>query len=79
MQSKKTHEQQLNIIEKRVRTDNAGRDFDARADLARPAGQRPPEAQAGPVPPVSDGNERRMPRGVNQESPHNKHRGKPGG
>ncbi|MFN7024097.1 MAG: hypothetical protein ACK4QP_06170 [Pseudorhizobium sp.] len=40
MQGNKTHQQQRNIIEKRVDTSNAGEEFDARADLTaatRPA------------------------------------------
>ena len=59
MQSNRTREQQLDIIDKRVETANAGPEFDERADLDRPAGQ-----QDRPVPPVSPGDERRMPRGV---------------
>lgn len=35
MQGNKTHQQQRNIIEKRVDTSNAGEEFDARADLGR--------------------------------------------
>lgn len=35
MQAKKTHEQQLKIIEKREDTRNAGSDFDMKGDLAR--------------------------------------------
>jgi len=35
MQGKKTHQQQRNIIEKRENTANAGKDFDASADLHR--------------------------------------------
>jgi hypothetical protein len=35
MQSKKTHDQQVKIIEKREKTANAGADFDAAADLKK--------------------------------------------
>jgi len=35
MQSKKTHDQQMRIIEKRDNTANGDRDFDVKADLKR--------------------------------------------
>lgn len=77
MQSKRTHEHQLDVIQKRVETANAGPKFNERTDLDRPAGQPLPERQDGPVPPVSAGDERRMPRGVHQQSDHNKPRVQP--
>ncbi|MCO5731705.1 hypothetical protein [Rhizobium sp. SSA_523] len=77
MQGNKTHQQQRNIIEKRVDTSNGGEDFDARADLNRnPAAReafRQGEETINPV--VGDVSMRDDPsiiRGVNQESEHRK-------
>ena len=40
MAGKKTHEQQLRIIEERVNTKNAGKDFDAEEELKRSKQER---------------------------------------
>jgi hypothetical protein len=45
MQSKKTHDQQVKIIEKREKTANADTDFDAAADLKKSPAAR--SASAG--------------------------------
>lgn len=77
MQAKKTHEQQLRIIEKRNDTSNAGSDFDSRADLARNDAAKKAIAdganlRAGQKDLTSD---RGMIRGRNQESQHHKRDG----
>ncbi|MDB5552691.1 MAG: hypothetical protein JWL86_2675 [Rhizobium sp.] len=78
MQSNKTHEQQMRIIEKRVNTANAGPDFDIetdlkRSDAAKRAFQKGENLELGP-----DVTENRgMIRGGNQESAHHKGSGKP--
>ncbi|SIR19769.1 hypothetical protein SAMN05421641_1303 [Paracoccus thiocyanatus] len=79
MAGNKTHEQQLRIIEKRVDTSNADKDFDPRPDLeaAEKGGGRveeTPEAEREPLTPA-DGSP--GPRGLNQESQHHKNRGTP--
>jgi hypothetical protein len=74
MQSKKTHDQQVKIIEKRENTANAGADFDAAADLKRSTAARGALArgrnlkQSGAV----QDEDRSLVRGRNQESPHKK-------
>jgi hypothetical protein len=79
MTGKKTHDQQLRIIEKRVNTKNADDDFDAEADLKRSQAER--EAHAGGAGlrdegvELSDADDREMIRGTNQESEHHKRRG----
>ena len=74
MTGKKTHEQQIAIIEERVNTKNGDKDFDPRPDLERA------EAGAPPLPPgstksASDANrpdKEPAPRGLNQRSEHDK-------
>ncbi|OWV76271.1 hypothetical protein ATY77_06825 [Rhizobium sp. R634] len=79
MAGKKTHEQQLRVMEKREKTANADESFDASADLhrneqAREAHRKGSDLKAGP----DTGNEdRNMVRGVNQESEHRKGSGRP--
>jgi hypothetical protein len=78
MQSRKTHDQQMRIIEKRVNTANAGPDFDVEADLkrsdaARKAFQQGENLKPGPESLTED---RGMIRGENQESAHHKGSGK---
>jgi hypothetical protein len=74
MQSKKTHDQQVKIIEKREKTANASADFDAAADLKKsPAARR---AAAGgrnlkQGAPVQD-EDRSLVRGHDQESQQKK-------
>ena len=74
MQSKKTHEQQLRIIQKDVNTANADGDFDIEADLKRSdAAKRAFELGQDLSPGVDGINENRdMVRGLNQESQHHK-------
>lgn len=79
-QGKKTHQQQLDIIEGRVDTSNAGKDFDPRPYLDAPEGARERVRETDlpddPTPVASeDGNP--APRGEHQESRHNKKSGKP--
>ena len=77
MQAKKTHEQQLKIIEKQEATGNAGSDFDVKGDLARSDAAKKALAEGtalrtGMKDLTSD---RGMIRGQNQESQHHKRAG----
>ncbi|MBY3595856.1 hypothetical protein J2J97_05805 [Rhizobium bangladeshense] len=79
MAGRKTHEQQLRVIEKREKTANAGEDFDAKADLqrneqAKEAVRKGSGLKADPDPGNDD---RAMVRGRNQESEHKKGSGRP--
>ncbi|MGG7578922.1 hypothetical protein [Rhizobium sp. Nf11,1] len=79
MTGKKTHEQQLRVIEKREKTANAGKDFDAKADLqrneqAKEADRKGNDLKADPEPRNDD---RAIVRGRNQESEHKKGSGRP--
>jgi hypothetical protein len=78
MAGNKTHHQQINIIEKRVNTANAGDEFDAEADLAKPEQERRARAAAGKLKDdpknLVDPDDRNMLRGKNQESQHRKDR-----
>ncbi|NKM72701.1 hypothetical protein [Rhizobium laguerreae] len=79
MTGKKTHEQQLRIIEKREKTANADEAFDAAADLhrneqAKEAYRKGRDLQTG----TDSGNQdRSIVRGRNQESGHKKGSGRP--
>jgi len=77
MSGNRTHEQQLRIIEKRVDTSNAGDDFDPRPDLERSKhGLGPiPETRTRTASDPEDPEDLEH-RGLNQESPHNKHSGR---
>ncbi len=79
MTGKKTHEQQLRVIEKREKTANAGEDFDAKADLQRNAQAREAHRKGDDLKPNPDtGNDdRAIVRGRNQESEHKKGSGRP--
>lgn len=76
MAGRKTHEQQLRIIEKRENTSNAGDDFDAERELKRSKQER--EAHLGGAKlrdegvELTDKDDRQMIRGENQESQHHK-------
>jgi hypothetical protein len=75
---KSTHDQQIQIIEKRVNTKNAGDDFDAEADLKmspeqREARRKGASLRAGQRDLV-DPDDRNMLRGEHQESEHHKER-----
>jgi hypothetical protein len=78
MAGKKTYEQQLRIIEKRVNTSNAGDDFNAEEELKRSKQER--EAHRGGANlrdegiELTDKDDRQMIRGDNQESEHHKRR-----
>lgn len=75
MTGKKTHDQQIRIIEERVNTKNADGDFDAEAELKRSKQEREArrggdlrDAEVG----LTDSDDRQMIRGDNQESRHHK-------
>lgn len=77
MQARKTHAQQLKIIEKSEVTGNAGRDFDLKSDLARNPSAK--AAQAG-IAHIRTGvrglnDNRELIRGQSQEGPHHKRSG----
>ena len=77
MQAKKTHEQQLKIIEKREDTSNADSDFDMKGDLARSDAAKKALAEGselrGGLKDITS--DRGMIRGQNQESQHHKRAG----
>ncbi|KKX30697.1 hypothetical protein [Rhizobium sp. LC145] len=76
MQGAKTHEQQRNIIEKREKTANAGKDFDAKADLNRSEAARKAFRKGDDMSmrtaDVSMNDDPSIIRGRNQESEHRK-------
>lgn len=77
MQGNKTHQQQRNIIEKRVDTSNAGDDFDARANLdrsdaARDAYRKGDDLSMRSAELSLNDDDPAIVRGVNQESQHRK-------
>lgn len=80
MQGKKTHQQQRAIIEKRVDTANAGKDFDPNQDLQRNDAAREAYRRGGDLDmrtaDVSlNDDDPSIIRGRNQESEHRKGRG----
>ncbi|MBB4196141.1 hypothetical protein GGE45_006276 [Rhizobium aethiopicum] len=79
MTGKKTHEQQLRVIEKREKTANAGKDFDAKADLQRNEQAKEAYGKGNDLKADSDprNDDRAMVRGRNQESEHKKGSGRP--
>jgi len=76
MTGKKTHDQQIRIIEGRENTRDAGKDFDAEADLKRSPQEREAYRKgAGLKPPkhdLVDPDDRNMLSGEHRESRHNK-------
>jgi hypothetical protein len=70
MAGTKTREQQLNIIEKREITKNAGEDFDAEAELKKSKREREAFRKGANLrtdaPNLVDPGDRNMPRGENQ-------------
>ncbi len=77
MQGNKIHQQQRNIIEKRVDTSNAGDDFDARANLdrsdaARDAYRKGDDLSMRSAELSLNDDDPAIVRGVNQESQHRK-------
>ncbi|MDQ7261379.1 hypothetical protein NM680_06130 [Paracoccus sp. PS-1] len=78
MTGKKTRQQQRQIIEKRVDTSNAGKDFDSRPYLEaakHPQGQIT-EGRVRPQDLENDDGDP-SPKGENQESQHHKRDGRP--
>jgi hypothetical protein len=74
---KKTHDQQIQVIEGRVNTKNAGKDFDAEIDLQRSEKEREAfrkGANLNAPRNLSDPDDRNMLRGEHQESRHHKNR-----
>lgn len=78
MQSNKTHDQQMRIIEKRENTANAGKDFDIAADLKRSEAAKEAFRKGQALKSrSSDGDDDPgIVRGVNQESEHRKGSGR---
>lgn len=79
-QGTKTHQQQIDIIEGRVDTSNADKDFDPRPYLnaSKEARERIVETDLPDDPtPVASEDGDPAPRGENQESRHHKNSGKP--
>jgi hypothetical protein len=78
MTGTKTHQQQINIIERRVNTRNAGKEFDAEADLKRPPQEREAFRKGAglkaPEKDLVDADDRNILRGQHQESEHRKGR-----
>lgn len=77
MQSRKTHEQQVRIIEKREKTAGAHGDFDASADLKQSEGAKRAFQKGGEIHRQDEvqREDRSMVRGRDQESEHHKRRG----
>ncbi|MCA1491697.1 MULTISPECIES: hypothetical protein [Sinorhizobium/Ensifer group] len=79
MVGRKTHEQQRRIIEGREDTSNAGKDFDAEADLKRSEALRRAQRKGRSLDTdhadAREENERSILRGENQESRHHKDSG----
>jgi hypothetical protein len=79
MAGKNTHAQQIRIIEGRENTKNAGKDFDAEADLKRSDAEREAFRKGADLkaPPrdLTDPDDRNQLRGEHQESRH--HKGRP--
>jgi hypothetical protein len=78
MAGKKTHEQQLRIIEKRENTSNADDDFNAEEELKRSKQERAAHRGGAQLRDegveLTDKDDRQMMRGENQESEHHKRR-----
>ncbi|RWN49476.1 MAG: hypothetical protein EOS03_03185 [Mesorhizobium sp.] len=78
MTGRKTHDQQIRIIEERENTRNAGKDFDSEADLKRSAAEREALRKGSDMrtdtPDLVDPDDRNILRGKNQESVHHKNR-----
>ncbi|ESZ34660.1 MULTISPECIES: hypothetical protein [unclassified Mesorhizobium] len=78
MAGRKTHEQQLRIIEKRENISNAGDDFNAEDELKRTKQEREARQDGANLRDegveLTDKDDRQMIRGENQESEHHKRR-----
>jgi len=79
MTGKNTHAQQIKIVEGRENTKNAGKDFDAEADLRRSPQEREAFRKGAhlkaPERDLVDPDDRNMLAGVHQQSGH--HKGRP--
>ncbi|MGX7877461.1 hypothetical protein ACVDG5_036930 [Mesorhizobium sp. ORM6] len=79
MTGRRTHEQQVRIIEERENTKNAPKDFNAKAELKQSAAEREARRKGSGLrsdtPDLVDPDDRNTLRGKNQESAHNKKRG----
>ncbi|AEH86908.1 hypothetical protein LB577_20970 [Mesorhizobium sp. B283B1A] len=78
MTGRRTHDQQMRIIEERENTKNASKDFDAKADLKRSPAEREALRKGSDMrtdtPDLVDPDDRNILRGKNQESVHHKNR-----
>ena len=78
MTGRKSHEQQVRIIEERENTGNAGKDFKAEVELKKSKQARESYSKGANLrtdaPNLVDNNDRNMLRGENQESEHHKER-----
>ncbi|OBQ96538.1 hypothetical protein [Mesorhizobium sp. AA23] len=78
MSGRRTHDQQVRILEERENTKNAPKEFDAKAELKQPAAEREARRKGSDLrsdtPDLVDPDDRNILRGKNQESGH-KHRG----
>jgi hypothetical protein len=78
MAGRKTHEQQLRVIQGRENTKNADADFDAEADLKKTKQEREAFRKGARLrtdaPDLVDKDDRNILRGENQESEHHKKR-----
>ncbi|TIR00461.1 hypothetical protein [Mesorhizobium sp.] len=79
MSGRRTHDQQVRILEERENTKNAPKEFDAKAELKQPAAEREARRKGSDLrsdtPDLVDPDDRNILRGKDQESGHNKHRG----
>ncbi|MEI3855735.1 MULTISPECIES: hypothetical protein [unclassified Ensifer] len=79
MVGRKTHEQQQRIIQGREKTSNAGKDFNAEADLKRSDALRKAQGDGQDLDTAHadarEDNERKIVRGENQESRHHRKSG----
>jgi hypothetical protein len=77
MQSNKTHDQQMRIVEKRENTANGGKDFDIDADLKRSNAAKEAMRKGKNLRSHgSDDDDPGIVRGVSQESEHRKGSGR---
>jgi hypothetical protein len=77
MQSRKTHDQQMRIVEKRDNTANAGKDFDIEADLKRSDAAKEAMRKGQDLKTRdTGGDDYGMTLGNNQESEHHKRSGR---
>jgi hypothetical protein len=78
MTGRKTHERQVRIIEERENTKNAGKDFDAEAELKKSKQEREAYRKGANLrtdaPNLVDPDDRNILRGEHQESEHHKER-----